>query len=32
MRKKTRERMKIIMAIFVIIIFIIGLIPTILSL
>jgi|GEM_PF-2026488 hypothetical protein len=32
MRKKTREKMKIIMAIFVIIIFIIGLIPTILYL
>lgn len=30
MRKKTREKMKIIMAIFVIIIFIIGLLPTIL--
>jgi hypothetical protein len=32
MRKKTREKMKIIMAIFVIIIFIIGLLPTILYL
>lgn len=32
MRKKTREKMKIVMAIFVIIIFIIGLIPTILYL
>lgn len=32
MRKKTREKMKVIMAIFVIIIFIIGLIPTILYL
>ncbi|OOM72281.1 hypothetical protein CLPUN_47490 [Clostridium puniceum] len=30
MRKKTREKMKIVMAIFVIIIFIIGLLPTIL--
>ncbi len=32
MKKKTREKMKIAMAIFVIIIFIIGLLPTILSL
>jgi hypothetical protein len=32
MRKQTREKMKIIMAIFVIIIFIIGLLPTILYL
>lgn len=32
MRNKTREKMKIVMAIFVIIIFIIGLIPTILYL
>lgn len=32
MKKKTREKMKIIMAIFVIILFVIGLIPTILYL
>jgi hypothetical protein len=32
MKKKTREKMKVVMAIFVIVIFIIGLLPTILKL